>query len=133
MKTLFITLLLTTAYFVNAQLTVTTNYREEGKWDSNKMKWDILSTKEGLTVLNFNNELSFFRHITSDVASNYQILDWDYNDDEVLYEMNVRSDAGNEYELLIDGVNAFVIFFYYDSSGNYRMVRHTIKDTWYDE
>lgn len=133
MKTLFITLLLTATYFVNAQLTVTTNFREEGKWDSAKMKWDILSTKEGLTVLNFNKDLSFFRHITETVASNYQILEWDYDDDEVLYEMDIRSDAGNEYELLIDGINAYVIFFYYDSSGNYRMVRHTIKDTWYDE
>jgi len=133
MKTIFFTLLLSAAYLVNAQLTVTTNYREEGKWNSDNFEWEITSTKRGLTVLNFNKDLTSFRHITETVASVYQILDWDYNDEEVLYEMDVRSDAGNEYELLIDGLNAYVIFFYYDSSGNYRMVRHTLQDTWYDE
>lgn len=133
MKTFFFTLLFTAAYFVNAQLTVTTSYREDGKWDGASMKWDILSTEAGTTILNFNKDLTSFRHITGSISSNYQILDWDYNDDEVLYEMSVRSDAGNEYDLLIDGINAYVIFFYYDTAGNYRMVRHTIKDTWYDE
>jgi len=133
MKKIFIMVLLTAVCFVNAQLTVTTNFQEEGKWDEKNMKWDILSKKDGLTVLNFNKDLTGVRHISETVTSNYQILDWDYDDNEVLYEMDVRNDAGNEYELLIDGINDYVIFFYYDSSGNYRMLRHTIKDTYYDE
>lgn|SRR5690606_6654735 len=133
MKKIFIMVLLTAVCFVNAQLTVTTNFQEEGKWDEKNMKWDILSKKDGLTVLNFNKDLTGVRHISETVTSNYQILDWDYDDNEVLYEMDVRNDAGNEYELLIDGINDYVIFFYYDSSGNYRMFRHTIKDTYYDE
>lgn len=133
MKTFLFTLLASASLFLNAQLTVTTDLREDGKWNDAAFKWDILSTDKGITVFNFNKDLTSFRHITGSISSNYQILDWDYDDDEILYEMNVRSDAGNEYELLIDGINEYVIFFYYDSSGNYRMVRHTIKDTWYDE
>lgn len=133
MKKIFIMVLLTAVCLVNAQLTVTTNFQEEGKWDEKNMKWDILSKKDGLTVLNFNKDLTGLRHISQTVTSSYQILDWDYDDNEVLYEMDVRNDAGHEFELLIDGINGYVIFFYYDSSGNYRMLRHTIKDTYYDE
>lgn len=133
MKIFLLTLLLATTYSVNAQLTVTTNYREDGRWNESQMKWDVLSTEEGITVMNFNKDLTSFRHITGNISSTYQILNWDYNDDEILYDMDVKSDAGYDYELLIDGINMYVIFFYYDDSGNYRMVRHTIKDSWFDE
>lgn len=133
MKTIILASLLIVSFAVHAQLTVTTNYREDGKWDEKAMKWDILSTEEGITILNFNNELTSFRHVTGSVSSTYSIIDWDYDDKEVLYEMDVKSDVGNEYELLIDGINEYVIFFYYDSSGSYRMIRHTIKETWFDE
>lgn len=133
MKTLFFSVLLCTSYFLQAQLTVTTNLREDGQWDESAMKWDIESTEEGITIFNFNDELTSFRHITNSISSVYTILEWDYDDEEVLYEMTVKSDAGNEYDFLIDGVNEYVIFFYYDTAGNYRMVRHTIKETWFDE
>lgn len=133
MKTLFFSMLLCASYFIQAQLTVTTNFREDGRWDEKAVKWDIDSTEEGITILNFNNELTSFRHITGSISSTYTILNYDYDDKEILYEMNVRSDVGNEYEMLIDGLNEYVIFFYYDNAGNYRMVRHTIKESWFDE
>lgn len=133
MKTILFTFLLVATGLLNAQLTVTTNFREDGIWDEQSGKWDITSTEEGTTVMNFNQELTSFRHVTGSISSTYTILDWDYDDQEVLYEMTVKSDVGNEYDFLIDGINEYVIFFYYDTSGRYRMVRHTIKETWYDE
>ncbi len=133
MKTLLLSFLLVASYFVNAQLTVTTNFREDGIWDNTAEKWDIISTEEGTTIMNFNTELTSFRHITGSISSTYTILDWDYDENEILYEMTVKSDVGNEYDFLIDGINEYVIFFYYDDAGKYRMVRHTIKETWYDE
>jgi len=133
MKTILFSMLIAVVGFVNAQLTITTDYREDGKWDEASYKWDITSTEEGITVFNFNKDLTSFRHITGNISSTYEILEWDYDDAEVLYEMTVKSDVGNEYDFLIDGINEYVIFFYYDTAGNYRMVRHTLKDSWYDE
>jgi len=133
MKAILSMLFVSISLLVSAQLTLTTNYREDGKWIESEMRWEIISTEEGTTVFNFNNELTSFRHITESISSSYQILEWDYDEDEVLYEMTVRSDAGNEYDFMIDGINEYVIFFYYDTAGNYRMVRHTIKETWFDE
>ncbi|MCQ4034180.1 hypothetical protein [Kaistella montana] len=127
------TLFLLGISFVQAQLTVTTNLREDGVWNKDKMIWDITSTEEGLTVFNFDKNLSSFRHITNSMTSVYTIKDWDYDEKEVLYEMQVQSDAGNDYDFLIDGINEVVIFFYHDKDGNYRMVRHVIKDTNFQE
>ena len=133
MKTIIFSFLVLATCFVSAQLTVTTNFREDGIWDNAAEKWDIISTEEGTTIMNFNTELTSFRHITGSISSTYTILDWDYDENEILYEMTVKSDVGNEYDFLIDGINEYVIFFYYDDAGKYRMVRHTIKETWYDE
>ena len=133
MRKFLLTLFLLGISFVQAQLTVTTNLREDGVWNKDKMIWDITSTEEGLTVFNFDKNLSSFRHITNSMTSVYTIKDWDYDEKEVLYEMQVQSDAGNDYDFLIDGINEVVIFFYHDKDGNYRMVRHVIKDTNFQE
>lgn len=118
---------------LQAQLTITTDYREDGVFNVTTKTWDIEKTTEGLTVFNFNKDLTSFRHITGSISSNYSIDAWDYNDEEILYEMIVTSDVGNEYELMIDGINELVIFFYYDEQDNFRMVRHYIQDSYFDE
>lgn len=133
MKTIISTLLLCIVSFTWAQLTVTTNFREDGTFDESNLKWDISSTEEGMTVFSFDKDLTRFRHVTNNISSVYTINDWTYNEEEVLYEMVVTSDAGNEYDFMIDGINMYVIFFYYDSNGVYTMVRHTISDSYYDE
>lgn len=133
MKKLLLAMLLFVISIVDAQLTITTNLREDGVWNKEKMIWNITSTEEGLTVFNFDKNLSSFRHITNSISSVYTIKDWDYDEKEVLYEMQVRSDAGNDYDFMVDGVNELVIFFYYDDQENFRMVRHTIKETNFQE
>jgi len=133
LKKLLLAMLLFVISIVDAQLTITTNLREDGVWNKEKMIWNITSTEEGLTVFNFDKNLSSFRHITNSISSVYTIKDWDYDEKEVLYEMQVRSDTGNDYDFMVDGVNELVIFFYYDDQENYRMVRHTIKETNFQE
>lgn len=118
---------------LQAQLTITTNLREDGVFNTSTLKWDIDKTTEGLTVFNFNKDLTSFRHITGNISSTYTIDDWTYDDDEILYEMLITSDAGNEYDFMIDGTNGLVIFFYYDEYGDYRMARHLIQDSYFDE
>jgi hypothetical protein len=133
MKTYLSILFIGCLTWLQAQLTITTNLREEGIFNLKQLKWDISKTVEGLTVFTFNKEFTSFRHSTSSISSVYSIDDWTFDDDEILYEMVVTSDAGNEYELIIDGINEYIIFFYYDDYGQYNMVRHTIQDTYLDE
>lgn len=133
MKTSFFTIFIAVSQFLSAQLTITTDFREEGSLDKNTEDWIINYTEEGLTVFNFNEELTWFRHITESMSSTYVILDWDYDEENVQYEMSIVSDVGNEYDLLIDGITASVILLSQDDSGVYQMVRHSIKDTYFDE
>lgn len=133
MKTTLTALFICLVGVLSAQLTITTNLREDGVFNTSTLKWDIDKTTEGLTVFNFNKDLTSFRHITGNISSTYTIDDWTYDDDEILYEMLITSDAGNEYDFMIDGTNGLVIFFYYDEYGDYRMVRHLIQDSYFDE
>jgi len=133
MRTILCTMLLLLSYLAQAQLTISTNLREDGIYDDANDEWIITDSTEGLTVFTFNSKLTFFRHITDVIASVYKIDDWTYDEDESLYDMEVTSDAGNKYDFRIDGLSSVVIFFYYDHDDNFRMVRHSIKETWFDE
>ena len=115
-----------------SQLGISTNYRQDGTWNEAGEKWDISSTDDSGTLLEFDKELTMFKHTTAIITSNYYITKWDYNDEDAKYTMTVTSDAGNEYELIIDGVNNCVAFFYWRGD-TYYLVRHTIKDSWFNE
>jgi hypothetical protein len=76
--------------------------------------------------------LTTFHHTTASISSDYFISKYDYNEEEVKYTMTITSDAGNEYEMIIDGINNCVCFFYWRDNVYY-LVRHTIKSTWIKE
>jgi len=118
--------------FAFGQLGISTNLRQDGYWKATDEEWEITSTDEGGTLFEFNKELTTFKHTTETITSTYYIKDWDYNEDEVKYTMQITSDAGNDYEMIIDGVNNCVAFFYWRDDVYY-LVRHTIKNSWFNE
>jgi len=115
-----------------AQLSITTNLRQDALWDESTEGWEVLSTDDNITTLAFDKELTSFKHTTATITSMYTILDWEYDEETVKYTMKVQSDAGNEYEMIIDGINNCVAFFYWKNN-KYILVRHTIKDSSYEE
>jgi len=116
-----------------AQLSISTSMREDGIWDNLNTKWDIYSKDSSGTFIEFNKELTMFKHTTATITSNYKITSYEYDEKEVAYTMQVVSDVGNEYELIVDGLNELVIFFYYNDDEEYVMVRHLMKKTWFKE
>lgn len=115
-----------------SQLGISTNYRQDGTWNESTEKWDISSTDDSGTLFEFNKDLTMFKHTTATITSNYYITKWDYDDKEAKYTMTVKSDAGNEYEMIIDGINNCVAFFYWKGD-TYYLVRHTIQNSWFNE
>lgn len=115
-----------------AQLNISTNYRQDAVWNNEKGEWEVYATDESGTLFEFNKELTTFHHTTTSISSDYFISKWDYNEDEVKYTMQIKSDVGNEYEMIIDGVNNCVCIFYWKDN-KYYLVRHTIKNTWFKE
>ncbi len=132
MKTIYLLLFLLISVNSFAQLGISTNFRQDATWNTETESWTVLSTDESGTLFEFNKELTTFKHTTPTITSDYYITTWDYNEEENKYTMLVKSDVGNEYELIIDGVNECVAFFYYYGD-EYRLVRHTIKSSWFNE
>lgn len=115
-----------------AQLNISTNLRQDAIWDEAAQDWDVLSTDENVTFFEFNKELTLFKHTTTTITSTYVIKDWDYDEELAKYTMTVTSDAGNTYDVIIDGTNNYIGFFYYRDS-DYILVHHTIKESWFKE
>lgn len=117
---------------VFAQLNITTNFRQDAIWDEEQEEWEVLSTDENVTFFEFNKELTLFKHTTNSITSTYIIKSFEYNEEEAKYTMVVVSDVGNEYDMIVDGLNSYVGFFYYYDDA-YVLVRHTIKKIWFKE
>lgn len=132
MKAVFVFLFFMLNMVSIAQLNISTNYRQDAIWNNETEQWDVLSTDESGTLFSFNKELTMFKHTTETISSDYYISDWEYNEEEVKYTMTVTSDVGNAYELIIDGINNCVCFFYWYEN-EYILVRHTIKRSWFNE
>lgn len=114
---------------LNAQLSISTNLRQDAIWRETEEKWDVLSEDPKGTLFEFNKDLTMFKHTTETITSTYYINKWEYNEEQAKYTMTVTSDAGNEYEMIVDGINNCVAFFYY-LEDKYILVRHSIKNTW---
>jgi hypothetical protein len=115
-----------------AQLSISTNLRQDAIWDEDLQDWEVLATDENVTFFEFNRELTLFKHTTTTITSTYNISDWEYDSTLVKYTMVVTSDAGNTYDVVIDGINNYIGFFYYRDL-DYILVHHAIKDTWFRE
>jgi hypothetical protein len=129
---MIVAILLMLSFQSFSQLTIVTNYRQDGVWDTSAEQWNVLSTDDDETVFSFNKDLTEFHHKTATIESDYFISKWDYDEENVRYTMTVTSDAGNDYEMIVDGINNCVAFFYYYGD-DYVMVRHTIETTDYKE
>ena len=61
-------------------------------------------------------------------TSHYTIESFDYDDEEVIYQLFVIKDDGTDYDLTIDGLNALVIFLSFKDDGQILMDRYYIND-----
>lgn len=114
------------------QLTINTSYKHFASWNAEKEEWTVIEEKELATTFAFDRELTKFKHTIPDMSSMYYIDDWKFDEEKAMYTMIVTSDANNEYELIIDGINNFVGFFFWQNNVYY-LVRHTISSTKFEE
>lgn len=112
-----------------AQLSISTSIRQDAIWDELKEDWEVVSIDSTGTFFEFNTEFTMFKHTTETITSNYKITSTDYDEKEIKYTLQVVSDVGNEYEVIIDGTNNYIAFFY-ERDEEYILVHHTIKKTW---
>ena len=124
--------MLTFTFCAMAQLSISTSLRQDAVWDDLKEDWEVYSLDSTGTFFEFNKELTMFKHTTATITSNYKITSYEFDESKIIYTMQVVSDVGNEYEVIIDGENNYIGFFY-ERDDEYIVVHHTIKNTWFKE
>lgn len=116
-----------------AQINISTNLRQDFIWDEKKEEWTVFSTnEEELTFFEFNKEFTMFTHTTASIKSAYIIKSSEHDETLDQYELDIVSDVGNEYFMIIDAKNNNLRFIY-DHDGDLLMVHHTIKSLWSNE
>ena len=116
-----------------AQLNISTNLRQDGIWDEAKEEWTLISIdEEELTFFEFNKEFTMFTHTTPSMTSAYIIKSLKENEEQYEYRLEVISDVGNKYLMIINYQNSSLRFFY-KTAGDVVMVHHTIKQTWVED
>ncbi len=123
----FLFFLVTGSY---AQLSISTDERIDAYWSDTDDEWVILSEKENATLFEFNADFSMFTHTTTTIKSTYYVKSKpSYNEARERYEMEVVSDVGNKYTMIIDIADSNLRFIY-DREGTTYAVRHHIKSSW---
>ena len=73
-----------------------------------------------------------FKHTTASLTSAYMIKSSEEDKEREQWELDIVSDVGNKYTMIIDLKNDNIRFIYKGDDKMY-MVHHTIKKVWFDE
>jgi len=116
-----------------AQMNISTNLRQDGVWNEEDNEWSILSKdEEAITFFEFNKDFTMFKHTTATITSGYIIKSQKKDEESKEIELEIVSDVGNKYLMIID-LKDYNLRFLYKRDGNLYMVHHTIKKVWYDD
>jgi len=116
-----------------AQMNISTNLRQDFVYDNTKEEWNVsFKNEDELTFFEFNKDFTMFKHTTSTMTSAYIIKSSKEDKERNQFELDIISDIGNKYLMLIDFKDNNVRFIYEKDSIMY-MVHHTIKKVWFDD
>ena len=135
MKSLISSICLLTFLSTNvfAQMSISTNLRQDFTWDYENEEWSLTSTdEEELTFFEFNKDFTMFKHTTASLTSAYMIKSMEEDKEREQWELDIISDIGNNYLMIIDFNNENVRFISDSESDSY-LVKHVIKSVWFDE
>ena len=133
LRLIIISLLTFMSINVSAQMYISTNFRQYGMWDEEKIGWTVISTdEEDLTFFEFNKDFTMFKHTTYNITSAYIIKSQKYDEENEVFEYDIISDVGNTYLMIYDTRRENVRFIY-EREENLYMVQHTIKKVWFEE
>jgi S1-C subfamily serine protease len=94
-----------------AQMNVSSDKISSYRWDDLQEDWVlVVNEKEYFTSFEFDEDFTYFLHITSDQTSRYDILSSEYDEERELFNYDIISDVGNEYFMIIDAEGTEIYF-----------------------
>jgi hypothetical protein len=96
--------------------------------DDNKLK-QIGEAKDEATLFEFNQKKTMFTHTTPTITSTYYIKKREYDAEKKQETLEIESDVGNTYSMMISQADK-IIYFAYKKEGRIYVIIHKIKGTW---
>lgn len=119
---------------IYSQMHISTNLREDFTWSDSQAKWIFVSQDpESSTLFDFNKEITMFKHTTESISSSYYVKSSSSDKEKGILELDVVSDVGNKYHVVVDPINKNIRLVGTDKNGTSFLVRHTIKKLWFED
>ncbi len=115
-----------------AQMSITTSTCTQAYWDDEAGEYVVVSTESTPTLFEFNERMTMFEHTTSSISSTYYIKSIWHDEENEQFELDVVSDVGNRYLMIIDLVNQNVRFVFTRQGVSY-LLQHAIKSSWEED
>jgi len=107
----YIIVMILFSWGLRAQMNVSSDKISSYRWNDLQEDWElVVNEKEYLTRFEFDEDFTYFLHITSDQTSRYDILSSEYDEESDLFDCEIISDVGNEYLMVIDVTNSRIYF-----------------------
>jgi IMP dehydrogenase/GMP reductase len=115
-----------------AQLHISTKHRTDAYFDTDTDKYVVTDERDDNTLFKFNKAMTMFDHTTATISSTYYIESKTYDEKTERYELEIKSDVGNHYTMIID-LKELNLRFLYKQKGVTYAVQHDIKSSWSDD
>ncbi len=116
-----------------AQMHISTNLRQEAIFNEKTREYDLIHEDiDEITFFEFNKQLTFLKHTTPTITSALTINSSKDDKENKRLELDIMSDVGNIYLMILDFKNNNIRLIYKKNSSTY-LVRLTIKKIWFDE
>lgn len=116
-----------------AQMHISTNLRQEAIFNEKTREYDLIHEDiDEITFFEFNKQLTFLKHTTPTITSAFTINSSKDDKENKRLELDIMSDVGNIYLMILDFKNNNIRLIYKKNSSTY-LVRLTIKKIWFDE
>ena len=119
---------------VYAQMHISTFLRKDAVFNEKTMGYDIKNEdKEELTFFEFNKELTMFKHTTPTLTSAYTVKSSKVDKENELWELDIVSDIGNSYLMILDLKKNNIRFIYIKNGYPPHLIQYSIKKLWFDD
>ena len=106
---------------------IETSSRQEAIWDESKKDFIIVSEDNETTYFDVNRDWTKIKHTTPKMKSFYEIKSITKNEEKKRWDGDVISDAGNQYQFILDPKNNNVCFIF-SKEGSVNLTLYTIKE-----
>ena len=110
-----------------SNLRVSTKLTKYGVYANSEIK--ITSKDETVTLFEFNEKVTQFKHTTETMSSTYFITSKEYDSDDNSWTIKATSDTGDDYTLLVE-LDKDNLSIFYVKDDEIKLVIYKIKSTW---